>query len=64
MANQQRNIVGCFNEKRYILVHDKLGNQQACDPEWRNTWLWFLTVDGEFVGSYDKKSEAIDALGA
>ena len=60
----QRNIVGAFKGRKYVLVHDKLGNQQACDPEFRNTWLWFLTVDGEFLGSFEKKSEAIDALEA
>ncbi len=58
----RRDIVGSFQGKKYILVFDKLGNQQACDPEWRNTWLWFLTVDGEYVGSFEKKSQAIGAL--
>lgn len=57
-----KHIVGYENGTKYMLIKDKLGNQQACDETAKNSMFWFLWVKGEYVGHYRLKSEALSAI--
>jgi len=54
-----RSEVGYKNGVKYLLEFDQLGNQQACDPEYQDSWFWFLYVKGESQGPFKTKREAM-----
>ena len=54
--------VGYISGVKYLLVFDKYKNQQACDYCTKNKWAWFLTVAGDYLGSFRTKKDAMAAL--
>lgn len=54
--------IGRYNGKRYKLVHDQRKNQYGVDYKYRNEWRYFLTVEGEYIGDFRTKTEALSEV--
>lgn len=58
-----RHIVGQENGKSYTLVFQTYSAQgMAVDDRYANTWRWFLTIDGDYIGDFDSKSRAVSQI--
>ena len=51
--------VGVENGVKYTLTYQKRIHQMACDTEYHNEWRWWLTVEGEYIGDFRTKTEAM-----
>jgi hypothetical protein len=56
-----KSTVGSINGLKYTLILDTLGNQQACDEEFKSSRYWFAWAP-EYIGHFKTKKEAYKRL--
>ena len=60
--NKKKSEIGVLQGTKYLIIHDKLKNQQACDDKYKEQWRWFLWINGEYIGDFSSKKKALDNI--
>lgn len=60
MSRHKRYEIGCHNGVDFSLVYDQNYNQGGWEPAL--AWSWFLFIDGDFRGIFERKKDAMQDL--